>query len=107
MNNHTMWLIGFRFWSEAGAYTKHFYLVRGVTGEVEAQRAAARRAGAAPERTRRKGAELDAGWIQAQEVMRDGIGRCRLSDLPPHQTTRAPLDRKITSERARQHAPAA
>lgn len=106
MNNHTMWMVGFRFWSEAGTDVRHFYLVRGVASEAEAQRAAARIAGAAPERTRRKGAELDAEWIQVQKVVHDGIGRCRLSDPPPHQAARIPLDGKIMAGKASQHAPA-
>ncbi|MEW1777774.1 hypothetical protein [Streptomyces sp. NPDC086777] len=107
MNSHTMWMVGFRFWSEAGTDVRHFYLVRGVASEAEAQRAAAHKAGTVPEHTRRRGAELDAEWIQVQEVVRDGIGRCRLSDLPPRQAARVPLDRKILAGKARRRTSAA
>jgi hypothetical protein len=89
------WMVGVRFWSEAGNDVRHFYLVEGNISGAEARRAAAREAASDSEFARRQGAKLDEDWVQVQRVVQDDIGRIRLSAPLPDETTAVIPDQRV------------
>lgn len=81
MDRGSKWMVGVHFHSAAGRAVRHFYVVDGAVSGAEARSAAVSEAGrvSAPGDRYGAGAVPAPPWVEVQRVVKDQLGRFRLS----------------------------
>ncbi|MFE0630043.1 hypothetical protein ACFW3D_24140 [Streptomyces sp. NPDC058864] len=75
----TVWLVGLRHRGGSGALVHHYYVVAGTAAGVDALRRARWYAAQPAERLLRGDAAVDRTWAEVRRLIRDTLGRFRLT----------------------------